>query len=531
MTMVSIRRRPSQSLVGWSVLLLLLLYASIIDARVAVTSNNNQNDDDHEGVEEESSSSRQRRGRRHHNFNLSASSSSSEGNIIDTTSMPMSLLFEWKWRWWYPSADKRANVTTTQSLGTLWEDLEMKFRSRTDEVEHFLHYVQQRLEATEFSRMEGLYLELELKARNMEAGLWDAIGGGRIQQELEILKQQAQQVERDMGTQLELVKRKIRCKVLRQREGWNRWSRSIRNFIGLVVGSVCTFAGGLSTISRRQAVALQAGQFTWMTTNHFFGDFARASRKNDNARKFRDQQPSRGRGPVTVNKHSWIQDTTFLAVATLILRDAVPLTPQLERVMPLFTVGYAVFRSTLRIFHILDEREKVEAYSPLQGTIAATLSAVLGMALVTVLPIPISVMAASLAGTKLVIDSVIDEVVGNWFHMMERIGPERLQLPRRLYRAVLRKFQREFLYPVREAFAELEGILLSKDESTNDKGNEMSLRSKVKEAVSRCPRLRLVWTIASLGILVQMELLHHGIIVRFLTKGYAALLKLRYRDK
>jgi hypothetical protein len=511
----------------------------------------------------------------------------------------------WWWWWWYQLGKKNGATTATtvpdnrtvvssSALDTLWENLESHVRSRVDDAEQTLQEVHRRLEeaANEFQlqrdllsrevistrlqeTLQQLHRQMEETARNLESSLseqmvWETIGGDRIQEELLVLKQTAQQMEQGLESQLESVKRTVKRELLRQREGWNRWSRSIRNHLGLIVGTLCTFTGGLSPVARRRAVALQAGQLTWMTTNHYLsslmgGNITTTTKTTRTPfRKKKNQDQNGGRDQVSLlsklmssssvkdKQHSWIQDTAFLAVTGLLWRNnaLLPLNSRptyfLELFLPVFTVGYAFSRSARRIIDILKEQQQKEQLkldvSPLQAAVVKTASAIVGVSLVTlVLPIPTAVVAASLAGTKLMVDSVMDEVVGNWFDMLQRIGPERLSS--RLYNAVYRKFQREFLYPVRDAFTELEVVFsafssttedeerrpsnhnnkrVNTDNKDKDANDDASLRNKVKSAVSRCFRLRLHWTITSLGVLVQMELLR-GIFLPPLVKGYNAV--------
>lgn len=473
------------------------------------------------------------------------SSSNQQGN--DTTDNFFTSSFESLWAW-NPMYINRTTMDPS-SLETLWEDLETKVRSRAQEAEQTVQYVYHRLEEAGRELQEDLSREsawvqqtlhdlqqrVDVDASQVIIGsiFWETLGGEVIRDELEFLQQKAQQVERDMGAQLEYVKRKVKRELLRQREGWNRLNRSIRNHVGLLVGGLCTFAGGLSPVSRQRAVTLQAGQFTWITTNHFFGNTTWPSFQTNRTQEQRDVLPART-SPAT-DKHYWIQDTAFVAITALLWKDILPINkPQLERFLPVITVGFAVFRSTRRIIDILKEGGQVDA-SPLQEITVASVSAVFGVSLLTRLPVPTAVVAASLAGTKLIIDSVLDEIIGNWFAMLERIGPERLNLPRRLYNALCRNFQRRFLYPVRDAFVELEGVFLSstvsrdsssRHGSNGSKYSMANLRNKVREAVSRCFRLRLHWTIAGLGVLVQMELLHHGMLLPLLRKGYAFIQEL-----
>ena len=153
--------------------------------------------------------------------------------------------------------------------------------------------------------------------------------------------------------------------------------------------------------------------------------------------------------------------------------------------------------------------------------------------MVLLLPIPTPLMAASLTGTKLMLDSIVDEVVGNWFDMVERIGPARLRLPQRLYHVLQQKCQETFLYPVQEALLELEatfvegesrlasfwGWLLQKPRVIAiEKDRKENTRERVKKAVSKCFRVRLNWMIATLGVAVQMAVIQRGVIFSSMDK-------------
>jgi hypothetical protein len=191
----------------------------------------------------------------------------------------------------------------------------------------------------------------------------------------------------------------------------------------------------------------------------------------------------------------WLKDAVSSAVAVLAM-SRLPGTP-LERVLPPFTVALSLLFTVNKIVDMLEEDAP-----PLARKTAAAIVTIGGVTILSVLPLPMPLIAASVAGTKLMVDSITDELVGNWFEMLERIGPERLNLPRRLYNNLYRKFQRKFLYPAREALEEIEAFFLNS--TALEKNNGISLSTKVKDAVSRNLRLRLMWYTAASGVVFQL---------------------------
>jgi hypothetical protein len=140
----------------------------------------------------------------------------------------------------------------------------------------------------------------------------------------------------------------------------------------------------------------------------------------------------------------WLKDMASLGASVVVMRQLPESsTHLLEPMVPPTTVAYAVARTVHKILEQLDD----DSVSRLAKKAAALIAAAAGVAIASVLPIPMPLVAASLAGSKLLFDSVASEVVGTWFYHMERIGPEKLDLPRRVYNVLYKRFKKRVLYP------------------------------------------------------------------------------------
>eukprot|EP00529_Nitzschia_sp_RCC80_P016762 CAMPEP_0113478800 /NCGR_PEP_ID=MMETSP0014_2-20120614/20953_1 /TAXON_ID=2857 /ORGANISM="Nitzschia sp." /LENGTH=675 /DNA_ID=CAMNT_0000372023 /DNA_START=138 /DNA_END=2165 /DNA_ORIENTATION=+ /assembly_acc=CAM_ASM_000159 len=172
------------------------------------------------------------------------------------------------------------------------------------------------------------------------------------------------------------------------------------------------------------------------------------------------------------------------------------------------------------------------------GTILATT--------VTSSVVPVPVLAASCAGTKLLLDCVSDEVVHNWFSMVRKIPPSKIW--NTVHNEMYKRFEKQILYPAHEALNEIESFLFvvedeeletakkeelfangnnsrrlvnrstsSSSSSSNSNRSRSSveddlenpkLQRRVAQAVRRCMKLKIFWLMSTSGILVQTLLLH-----------------------
>mmetsp|Transcript_61136 Transcript_61136/g.149662 ORF Transcript_61136/g.149662 Transcript_61136/m.149662 type:complete len:686 (+) Transcript_61136:191-2248(+) len=170
------------------------------------------------------------------------------------------------------------------------------------------------------------------------------------------------------------------------------------------------------------------------------------------------------------------------------------------------------------------------------GTILAT----------TVTPsvVPVPIIAASCAGTKLLLDCVSDEVVHNWFSMVRKIPPSKIW--NALHNKMYERFEKQILYPTHEALHEIESFFfvvedeeleaakkkeifpddnrrrLANRASSNNNRSRRSVEDdlenpnfqrRVAQAVRRCMKLKIFWLISTSGIVVQTLVLHHGSII------------------
>lgn len=369
-----------------------------------------------------------------------------------------------------------------------------------DALHDAIQRVEEKIEKTTSDSYHEGKAGLEFAFQSLTEEIWDTPIGQRLKVDLdrleEVLKDTKQNIQADIQSHVVDIKRTIKRELLRQRDGWDRWSRSIRNHIGLVLGSLATFSGGLTRQSRRRLLALQSGQYTWMATRNL---------------------PSVGRNRTKlerINDPFWINDVLSVGVASSILlqqEEGHILSAFAQQAISIATILQTVFRSARRILQVMQELEPQSEYD---DNLIASLAALLGTTGLIVLPIPTPLLAGTLAGTQLMVDSIIDEVVGNWFDMMQRIGPDRLRLPQRLYNAACKKLEYNVFLPAQNVLLELEDYYLSltdgggglQSSSHRLQSGEL-LRDQVRKAAAGSFRLRLHWTIASMGVLLQMLLI------------------------
>lgn len=296
-------------------------------------------------------------------------------------------------------------------------------------------------------------------------------------------------VERDLQSTETRIKRRIEKDILKQRQGWQRLRNSIRDHLGLLLGGHMTLVGG--SLTPPTSSGLQAAHLTWFSLQ---------------------------KTNITKGIHDpWLKDAVSGAVAISIIPKLS--SPDTQTVISLLTIAVALGRSVGIISdHLLVVDHDVVKHAAITKTALQVIVSGLGTALLYhyTTPPSLSLVATSLAGATIVFQSVICEVAGNWFYMIQRLGQEQQQSLRQF---VYKKLQKKLLYPVSSAFEQIRASLY------NETLASPSLQEQVKNAINSSYQVRLVWSCATVGILFQVLVLHTSKPMQaFLRKWKSAIL-------
>jgi len=274
------------------------------------------------------------------------------------------------------------------------------------------------------------------------------------------------QFERDVKKTEKRLKRRIEKDVLKQRQGWQRFRNSVRDHIGLVLGGTMAFAGGGM---ERTAAAFQMCHLSWF-----------ALHKSNSTRGIYDP---------------WLKDAVAGTVALSVI-SSISGTPfeqaVLQTALPLLTIAVALARSV----GIMSDYFVDDVNPAIKTTLQVVVTGI-GITSFYISPLPLPLVAASIAGATLMYESVITEVVGNWWYMLEHMSPEK---KRSIRQAAYRKLQQQLLYPVRNAFVQIHAAI------HNETLASPTLHQKVNDAIHNSFQVRLVWACAAVGVLSQVFL-------------------------
>lgn len=275
------------------------------------------------------------------------------------------------------------------------------------------------------------------------------------------------ELERDLKKTEIKLKKRIARDVFKQRQGWQRFRKSVRNHVGLVVGGGMTFAGGAWV---EAATGLQAAHLSWFTLH---------------------------KANVTRGLHDpWIKDALAgtVAVTAVLKLSETPLKDATgQTILSLLTIAMALGRSTgIITSNYFSDEVNTATKTALQLTITG-----IGCGLLYVSPIPLPFMAVSITGATIMYESLIDEIVGNWFYIVERLSPDK---QRSLRQKVYHKIQQKMMYPVQSAFVQIHAAIYNETLATP------TIQQKVHDAIHRSFQVRMVWTIATAGAMFQVLL-------------------------
>lgn len=263
------------------------------------------------------------------------------------------------------------------------------------------------------------------------------------------------------NTENKQVKRRFKRDVLKQRQGWQRFRKSARDHIGRLLGGIMTFAGGSFV---RTATGLQAAHLTWFSLQ---------------------------KSNVTKGIHDpLLKDAVAGTVGVFVVRSKSP-SEQVTAgtYLPLVTISVAIARSVGIINRYFEDDVNPMIAAALQVVIAG-----IGTALLSISPVPLPLVATSIAGATLMYQSFIAEVVGSWFYMLERISVKKR---RSIRQKVYHSLQKKLLYPVHSAFEQINAAI------HNETLASPSLHQKVNDAIYRSYQVRIVWACATAGIVLQ----------------------------
>lgn len=290
------------------------------------------------------------------------------------------------------------------------------------------------------------------------------------------------EIEQEIMKEHERIRKKFEKEILLQRQGLEQKLYTIRNFIGFVIGTVSTYLGGIVNdrllFIQRTSFGIQSGQIAHglfvaprqhqhrhQNVHQSTGTTASEATTSSNSRNHDNSTNA-----VSKPSFGFIPHTVPLAAACTVVshhaRGGEGTQFLYKRILPPVTVATALGGTVHQVLDKLDSHDEI--LSPRMTRHLIVFISIGGTVIVsTLLPMPLQlIIAASVAGAKLMVDSTVDEVVGNWVSFIEKIGPQRLNLYRRLYNFFSRRFQRNVVYPIFEVLEELEVTYLTTSPTT-----------------------------------------------------------------
>lgn len=319
-------------------------------------------------------------------------------------------------------------------------------------------------------------VEVGLEARWKQLEEDVSLQRSRLSQHMEEVsrtsKEKIEELDENIDKTRKHIKRRIEADLLKQKRGWKRFRNSVRAQTGIVLGGAMTFAG-------KTAPSVQAAQITWGALDKY---------------------------NITRGVHEpWLKDVTagVLAVSMVVAAsgESAEDSNLKQRTIPLMTIGLAIVESVGRIL------DKFEGdVTPITRIAVEAVSAILGTAVLSLIPLPIGVVAASIAGSTLLFQGLVEEVVGNWWALLERGSrsfekmdrEKRRKIEKGIRTQIYHGLEKKLIYPVRDVFDEVHAAL------RNQTLEEPSLQDKIHEAIQHSLKVKLVWSCATAGIVFQL---------------------------
>lgn len=299
----------------------------------------------------------------------------------------------------------------------------------------------------------------------------------KFEQHMEQVSQQSkkrmEELDENINKERKKLKRRIEADILKQKRGWKRFLNSLRARTGIVVGGAMTFGAVTSP-------TIQTARLTWGALDKY----------------------SVTRGII---HDPWMKDAiSGILAVTIIAKTSNESNEEskfTQRTIPLMTIGLAIVDS---VGMILDNIEG--NVTPTTRIAVEMISAVLGTAALSLIPLPISAVAASIAGASLLFQSVVAEVVGNWWAMLQK-GSQRFEnmdreqrrkIEKGIRKHVYRELEKRLIYPITNVFDEVSAAI------RNQELEEPSLQNRIHQAIQQSLKVQLVWSFASAGIMFQL---------------------------
>jgi hypothetical protein len=298
----------------------------------------------------------------------------------------------------------------------------------------------------------------------------------KFEQHMEQVSQQSkkcmEELDENIDKERKKLKRRIEADILKQKRGCMRFLNSVRAQTGIVVGGAMTFGAVTSP-------TLQTARLTWGALDKY---------------------------NVTRGIHDpWMKDATSGILAITIIaktsKESNEESKFTQRTIPLMTIGLAIVESVGMILDNIEGNVR-----PTTRIAVKAISAVLGTAALSLIPLPISSVATSIAGASLLFQSVVAEVVGNWWAVLQKGSQrfEKMDLEQRrkiekgIRKQVYRELEKKLIYPITNVFDEVAAAIRNEDLE------EPSLQNRIHQAIQQSLKVKLVWSFASAGIMFQL---------------------------
>ncbi|KAG7373810.1 hypothetical protein IV203_012905 [Nitzschia inconspicua] len=161
--------------------------------------------------------------------------------------------------------------------------------------------------------------------------------------------------------------------VLKQRHGFEKWFRTIRNHLLFILGGMTNFSGGLTTEAASRAIIFQTGFHTWLILNMFGNANSNVSSEEADSRTsdidthfpksgFRKLRHCATKVVMKlrqITRSILFKDAIAFLTAAYVAKQKIPPTCHslLETGLPIATIVHAMVRTVRKIVRILQDRD------------------------------------------------------------------------------------------------------------------------------------------------------------------------------
>ena len=402
------------------------------------------------------------------------------------------------------SSSSHNNDTLASDFQQRWMLVEQDLQQKWLDLERHLLVHKQQME----NDLENLRISWQDK-QNQLTQEWTAHQNhmrSDLHQLQRILETERRQAERAVQRQFRRLRIELETHIFRQRPGILRVYKSLQNFLGVLSGMALAFFSSLLP--------------------HVCERWSRGLHTSVLARRGLIQLQNRSSNPRMI-----MLDVISASIVAVVVSCMPPRQLLLNHYLAPMTLSVALWESIWGILEKWNEAEHTaadektmttkqqESSSPPASWMTSTRSKALSATgvLLTVhlitqftpswLP---TILATSLVGSSLILESVADEIVGNWMRMIRHVGPERLHLHQRIYNGMCRMLEKHVLHPAQEALQELEMMALQsdgqddKEQDVSSKDDRLNVGQRIQAAVAKNFRLRLLWSLAGVGMVTQL---------------------------